>query len=52
MKGAYRNSMCGRVFCRECVMDGRSLGRVKGVFLGRLANKVVWISSMPIIVVR
>jgi nucleotide-binding universal stress UspA family protein len=38
--------------CQEIVIGSRGLGGVKGLFLGSTANKVIQLSSIPVIVVK
>ncbi len=38
--------------CDEIVVGSRGLGSVKGVFLGSVANKVIQISTLPVVVVK
>jgi len=38
--------------CDEIVVGSRGLGGIKGVFLGSVANKVIHISTLPVVVRR
>jgi len=38
--------------CDEIVVGSRGLGSVKGVFLGSVANKIIQISTLPVVIVK